>query len=101
MELQSPKQGICRVIGNRKALRSCGHKNVDASVGDSAKACAMNSSALRTAARSDGPPRQTRTASGGDPSVANASLATTPMPVERMWPTKAERVHDCGSSTHK
>jgi len=75
--------------------------DVDASVGDSAKACAMNSSALRTAARSGGPPRQTRTASGGGPSVANASLATTPMPVERMWPTKAERVQGAGSVTHR
>src|SRR5258708_4354303 len=51
----------------------------------------MNSSALRTAARSGGPPRQTRAASGGTPCVAKASLATTPMPVERMWPTQAER----------
>ena len=59
----------------------------------------MNSSALRTAARSGGPPRQTRTASGGDPSVANASLATTP--VERMCPTKAERVQGAGGVTHK
>ena len=61
----------------------------------------MNSSALRTAARSGGPPRQTRTASGGALSVAKASLATTPMPVERMWPTKAERVQEAGSDTHK
>src|SRR6266849_6515831 len=61
----------------------------------------MNCSAPRTAARSGGPPRQTRAASGGTPCVANASLATTPMPVERMWPTKAERVQGAGSITHR
>ena len=59
-------------------------RNVEANVGDSVKACAMNSRAPRTADRSAGPPRQTRTASGGVPSVAKASLATTPTPVERM-----------------
>ena len=57
---------------------------VDASVGDSVRACAMNSRAPRTADRSAGPPRQTRTASGGVPPVANASLATTPIPVARV-----------------
>ena len=60
-------------------------------MGDSVSACAMNSSAPRTAARSAGPPRQTRTASGGAPSVMNASLATTPMPVERTWATNADQ----------
>ena len=61
----------------------------------------MNSSALRTAERSAGPPRQTRTASGGAPSVAKASLATTLTPVERVWPTNAERVHGSGSDSQR
>ena len=61
----------------------------------------MNSRALRTADRSAGPPRQTRTASGGVPSVAKASLATTLTPVERVWPTKAERVHGVGNDSQR
>src|SRR5882672_12148206 len=72
-------------------------RNVDASVEDSVKACAINSSAPRTADRVAGPPRQTRTASGGVPSVAKASLATTPTPVDRVCPTKADLVQDSGS----
>jgi hypothetical protein len=55
----------------------------------------------RAAQRSAGPSRHTRTASGGAPSLANASLATTPTPVARMWPTKVERVHGCGNETHR
>ena len=76
--------------------------NVDVTVGDSANVCAMNSSALFIAARSAGPPRQTRTASGGGiPSVAKASLATTLTPVERVWPTNAERVQGSGSDSQR
>ena len=53
----------------------------------------MNSSARRNAARDVGPPRPTRTASGGAPAAVKASLGTTPSPVERTWLTNAERVH--------
>ena len=48
----------------------------------------MNSSASRTCARSAGPPRQTRTASGELVPVANASLATTPMPARPHVPNE-------------
>ena len=77
------------------------YRKLDASDGDTSSACAMNSSASRTWARSAGPPRHTRTASGGVSPVTKASLATSPIPVVRMCPANAARVHGAGSDSHR
>ncbi len=60
---------------------------------------AIYSKASLTLARLAGPPRQILTASGALPLATKASLATTPMPIERRCSTKAERVHSAGKGT--
>lgn len=76
-------------------------RKIEARSGVSVRACAMKSNATWSMCRSAVPPRQTRTASGGEPLVTKASLATIPIPVARVCPTKAARVHGSGSGIHK
>lgn len=91
-----PYNPVClgQVWGSPEASRP--QSTMDATVGDSVSACATYSRACRIPARGVGPPRHRRTASGGLPFTVKASLATTPMPVMRRWPIKAERVHPSG-----
>src|ERR1700733_3430242 len=54
--------------------------------------CDRNASPRSTWLRAIGPPSPTRTASGGAPFAAKASLGTTPRPLDRAWVTKTDRV---------
>ncbi|MDH6649234.1 UNVERIFIED_ORG: hypothetical protein M2312_003894 [Rhizobium esperanzae] len=80
----SSKGGEARRLPEGKLQRCQDQKNDAAISGGPSSAWAMNSRAPCSLSRVIGPPRQTRTASGEAPSTVKASLATTPMPEERI-----------------
>lgn len=81
---ESSKGGEARRLPEGKLQRCQDQKNDAAISGGPSSAWAMNSRAPCSLSRVTGPPRQTRTASGAAPSTVKASLATTPMPEERI-----------------
>src|SRR5579871_471166 len=89
----------------RFARSAAGAERRHIAVAEDAGACPrasrMSSSAWMQSLRSAAPPRQTRTASGGLPSMQNASLATAATPRARMADENSMRFQGAGSVSQR